>query len=68
MRQRARWASWRAGLREALLARYGAAAGQRRRVAIYERAALLRLACVYAFRPRWAGVATSLVEEGARAA
>lgn len=53
-------------LGDALLEGYGAPVALRRRVEIYQRAALLRLACVYAFRPRWAAVATSLAEEGAR--
>jgi aminoglycoside phosphotransferase len=56
-----------AAQREALLAGYGASAAQRRRVEVYERAARLRLACVYAFRPRWAAVAAALAE-GRRAA
>jgi aminoglycoside phosphotransferase (APT) family kinase protein len=54
--------------REALLAGYGASAAQRRRVEVYERAARLRLACVYAFRPRWAAVAAALAEDRERAA
>ena len=41
---------------------------QRRRVEVYERAARLRLACVYAFRPRWATVAAALAEGRRRAA
>jgi aminoglycoside phosphotransferase (APT) family kinase protein len=54
--------------REALLAGYGASAAERRRVEVYERAARLRLACVYAFRPRWATVAAALAEGRRRAA
>jgi aminoglycoside phosphotransferase (APT) family kinase protein len=57
-----------AAQREALLAGYGASAGQRRRVEVYERAARLRLVCVYAFRPRWAAVAAALAEDRERAA
>lgn len=55
-------------LREALLDGYAANAAWRRRLAVFEQAALLRLACVYAFRPRWRAVATSLVEHDVRAA
>ncbi len=53
------------GLRDALLAGYDAREACRRRIAVYEQATLLRLACVYAFRPRWAAVAASLAEHGA---
>lgn len=34
-----------------------------RRLAVYRMAARARLVCVYAFRPRWAGLAAALAEE-----
>ena len=49
--------------RLALLDGYGmSTVGQRARLAAYERATELRLACVYAFRPRWDGLASRLVD------
>lgn len=53
-------------LRDSLLEGYGAPAAWQPRLEVYEHAALLRLACVYAFRPRWATTAASLAEEGRR--
>jgi aminoglycoside phosphotransferase len=61
-RQSGAGAATAAALRASLLAAYGAPRAWTRRLEIYERAALLRLACVYAFRPRWAAVAASLAE------
>lgn len=55
-----------AALRDSLLEGYGAPAAWQPRLEVYEHAALLRLACVYAFRPRWAKTAASLAEEGRR--
>jgi aminoglycoside phosphotransferase (APT) family kinase protein len=48
-------------LRDALLWGYEADAGMLRRVAAYETAARLRLACVYAYRPQWREVPAALV-------
>lgn len=50
-----------ARLREALLWGYDADAELLQRVASYETAARLRLACVYAFRPRWRGIPSALL-------
>jgi hypothetical protein len=52
-----------AAARAALLDGYGASIALRRRAEVYERAALVRLACVYAFRPRWARVAVLLAAD-----
>ena len=53
--------------REASLDGYGVLRGARARLDVYERATLLRLACVYAFRPRWGDALPQLlVDETAR--
>jgi Ser/Thr protein kinase RdoA (MazF antagonist) len=50
-----------ARLREALLDGYDAESPLLRRVEVYERATRIRLACVYAYRPRWSAVAAGLL-------
>ena len=52
-----------ARLREAFLDGYGADAPLLRRVAVYERATRIRLACVYAYRPRWSALAAGLLPD-----
>jgi hypothetical protein len=49
----------------ALIEGYVARTGppDRRRLHFYEACAITRLACVYAFRPRWRGLASELLEE-----
>lgn len=49
----------------ALIEGYVARTGppDRRRLHFYEGCAITRLACVYAFRPRWRGLASELLEE-----
>jgi len=55
-------------LGEVLVASYRAArpAADPRRVAWYRASALLRLACVYALRPWWHGLAPTLIDESRR--
>lgn len=50
-----------APLRAAVLAGYGPSGAVLSRLPAYERATRLRLAAVYAFRPRWAAAAASLL-------
>ena len=56
-------------LGEMLVASYRTArpAADPRRVAWYRASALLRLACVYALRPWWHGLAPALIDESRRA-
>jgi aminoglycoside phosphotransferase (APT) family kinase protein len=57
-----------APLRAALLEGYGAGPALTERLAPYEAAVRLRLACVYAFRPRWAGLPLELLAYTTRSA
>jgi len=50
--------------RTALLAAVGPAPATVRRLAVYEMTALLRLAAVYAFRPRWQAMSRELLRQG----
>jgi aminoglycoside phosphotransferase (APT) family kinase protein len=60
--QRRRSAATAADAAEALLAGYRPDAGLLERVVVYGDAARLRLACVYAFRPRWRRLALPLLD------
>ena len=57
-----------AGLEQVFLSGYGALprAGGQDRVAVYTRASLLRLACLYSLRPGWHHLAGRLLGEVAR--
>ena len=51
---------------DALLAGYGASAALRRRLAPYASATRIRLACVYAFRPRWRRAGLQVLDQPMR--
>jgi Ser/Thr protein kinase RdoA (MazF antagonist) len=57
-------ASWASAAGSALLQGYGACADER--LALYADATRLRLACVYAFRPRWGAVVPALIQRVGR--